>query len=281
MARRKTLITGAAGGMGRACARLFGNTSDLVLADVAAPSLERFTEELRGDGFTVIGAHAGDLGDAALLAALTADLAGTEGFNVVHTAGLSPALAGARPIMEVNLIATVKLLDALEPILRPSSAAVMIASSAGHLMPHIPATLALLDAPLAADFLDNIRAVYEKMGDGSDYSNAGISYSLSKLAVHRLAETRALTWGPRGARITTISPGMILTPMGRKEVATPGGKAMQDAAPIGRPGVAADIAMAAHFLCSDAASFITGCDLKVDGGSIAAFRHRAAPASGA
>jgi NAD(P)-dependent dehydrogenase (short-subunit alcohol dehydrogenase family) len=274
MARRKTLITGAAGGMGRACARLFGATSDLVLADVAAPSLERFTEELRNDGFTVTGAHAGDLGDATLLAALVADLAGTQPFAVIHTAGLSPSLAAARPIMDVNLIATVKLLDALEPVLRLGSAAVLIASSAGHLMPQIPAASALMDDPLAPDFLDKIGALIDGMAQGDAEKAAGISYSLSKQAVHKLAETRALIWGPKGARITTISPGMILTPMGRKEVATPGGKMMQDAAPLGRPGYAMDIALAAKFLTSDEASFISGCDLKVDGGSIAAFRHK-------
>jgi NAD(P)-dependent dehydrogenase (short-subunit alcohol dehydrogenase family) len=274
--RRKALITGAAGGMGRACARLFGATQDLVLTDAAAPALERFADELRAEGFTVLGVHAGDLGNDALLAAMVADMAGTGPLTLIHTAGLSPSLANADAIMKVNLVATVKLLDAIEPVLRPGSAAVLIASSAGHLMPPIPDAHALMASPLTADFLPKINALVQGMSEGDGMKAAGISYSLSKQAVLTLTQRRALVWGPLGARITSISPGMILTPMGKKEATTPGGAMMQNAAPLGRPGVAADIALAAHFLASDQASFITGTDLLVDGGSVAAFRQGAA-----
>jgi NAD(P)-dependent dehydrogenase (short-subunit alcohol dehydrogenase family) len=273
--RRKALITGAAGGMGRACARLFGATQDLVLTDAAAPGLERFTEELRAEGFTVLGAHAGDLGNDSLLAAIVADMAGTAPFTLIHTAGLSPSLAKARAIMAVNLIATVKLLDAIQPVLRPGSAAVLIASTAGHMIPQIPDAQALMDKPLAPDFLDKIQALIEGMVQGDANNAAGMSYSLSKQAVHKVTRTRAITWGPLGARITSISPGMILTPMGRKEmVETAGAAAVKDAAPLGRAGIATDIALAAHFLASDAAGFITGADLLVDGGTMAALGQR-------
>jgi len=275
LVRRKAFITGAAGGMGRACARLFGTTQDLVLTDWAAPALESFAAELRAEGFTVLTARAGDLGDSALLAALMADLKSDLPLTLVHTAGLSPSLAKAQAIMQINLVATVKLLDAIEPVLRPGSAAVLIASSAGHLMPPIPDAQALMANPLAPDFLARMNALIEAMAPGDAVMAAGISYSLSKQAVHTLTQTRALVWGPLGARITSISPGMILTPMGRKEAETPGGAKMQDAAPLGRPGVAADIALAAQFLASDQASFITGSDLLVDGGSVAAFRQGA------
>lgn len=275
IARRKALITGAAGGMGKACARLFGTTQDLVLTD-ASPKLAAFAEELTAEGFTVTGAHQGDLADDALLATLMADMQGELPLTLIHTAGLSPSLAKSEPIMKVNLIATVKLLDAIERILRPGSAAVLIASTAGHLMPEIPPATALLANPLAPDFLVQIGALIEGMAQGDEEKAAGISYSLSKQEVLRITQRRALSWGPLGARITSISPGMILTPMGKKEAATSGGAAMQNAAPLGRPGVAADIALAAHYLASDAASFISGTDLLVDGGSMAAFRQGAA-----
>ena len=97
-----------------------------------------------------------------------------------------------------------------------------------------------------------------------------MAYVLTKQAVLAIAERRATAWGARGARIVTISPGMILTPMGRRELAeTPGAAELDRSAPLGRSGTAMDVAMATRFLLSDAASFITGSDLKVDGGSIA------------
>jgi NAD(P)-dependent dehydrogenase (short-subunit alcohol dehydrogenase family) len=275
--RRKALITGAAGGMGKSCSRVFGATHDLVLTDTLQSALRHFADELKGEGFSVIGVHAGDLGDDKLLAAVAADLVGDTPITLIHTAGLSPSQANARTIMAVNLIASVKLLNAIEPILRPGSAAVLIASAAGHMIPPIPDASTLMTDPLAPDFLDRICALIEAIAHGAPAGAAGMSYSLSKQALLGLVEHRALAWGKRGARITSISPGMILTPMGRKELAeTQGAAEVQNAAPLGRPGIAADIALAARFLASEEASFISGCDLRVDGGSVAAIRTLAA-----
>jgi NAD(P)-dependent dehydrogenase (short-subunit alcohol dehydrogenase family) len=271
--RPKVLITGAAGGMGRACARLFGATKDLVLTDASAASLTEFVTEIEAEGLTVFSSHAGDLGSNELISALTKDVAGALPLTLIHTAGLSPALAPARPIMAINLVATVKLLNAVEPILRPGSVAILIASMAGHMIPSIPDALAILADPLATDFMDRIMHLVDTMSANAPAGAAGTSYSLSKQAVISLVEQRALSWGQRGARIVSISPGLILTPMGRKELTdTVGAMQLNEMAPAGRPGVAADIALAARFLASDEASFITGCDLRVDGGGTAVAR---------
>jgi len=271
--RRKALITGAAGGMGRACARSFGETHDLVLTDVAEAPLERFADELKADGFMVVSAIAGNLSSDELLARLVTDGGGTLPLTLIHTAGISPSQADARNIMAVNLVATVKLFDAIEPILQPGSAAVVIASTPGHLIPEIPEAMALMADPLAPDFLDRITVFIDSMTQGKTANAPGISYSLSKLAVIRLVEQRAISWGHRAARVTSISPGMILTAMGRKELAaTQGAAEMQNAAPLGRAGIATDIASVARFLASEDASYVTGCDLRVDGGSVPALR---------
>ncbi len=272
--RRKVFITGAAGGMGRACARLFGSQDDLVLTDVSASALESFAANLRNDGYNVA-AHAGDMSDDAVIAALVSDVADGKPFAMVHTAGLSPSLADWKAIMQVNLVATEKLMRALEPVLVPGTALVLIASSAGHMMPAIAEVDAVLAQPLAPGFLDMMEGIINNMGgSNSPGGMGGISYSLSKRAVHSMVQSYAIAWGPKGVRVTSISPGMIATPMGKSEIAnTSGAQALLDATPAGRVGTAMDIALAAQFLCSEAASFISGTDLLVDGAGTAGMKR--------
>lgn len=250
-----------------------GLTHDLVLTDVADESLNEFASELICDGYTIAGVHPGDLGDAALLGRIVADLADGYPFAVVHTAGISPAMAGWRPIIEVNLVTTEKLLRAVEPHLLPGSVAVLIASVAGHARIGIPDARAIVAGPMAEDFVDRIGVAIRETTDANGGSESVLAYILSKLGVLVAGELRAHAWGARGARIVSISPGMILTPMGRAELeATPGSRELGEAAPAGRLGNALDIAKAARFLISDEASFITGCDLRVDGGSVGSRR---------
>lgn len=266
--RRKVLITGAAGGMGRAAARLFGATDDLVLTDVSADRLGAFADELRNDSYNLV-AHAGDLSSSKLISTLV-DAVSADGrpFAVVHTAGLSPSLADWKAIMQVNLVASELLMHALERALVPGSVAVLIASSAGHMFPPVAEIDALLADPLADSFWAAIeQAMMDMGGANSPGGMAGISYTLSKRAIHTMVQRRAQSWGPKGCRIVSISPGMIDTFMGRSELAnTKGAKELADATPVGRLGTANDIALAARFLASDEASFITGTDLLVDGG---------------
>ncbi len=274
--RTKTLITGAAGGMGRACARLFGAANDLILTDVAPEPLRLFTEELRDDGYIIAGAHAGSIGDDALLAKLAGDLKGHTPFKLIHTAGLGPSQADWQTILAVNLIATAKLLEVVEPLLQPGSVGVLIASIAGHGIPPLPEVQAILDDPLAVDFLQRVAPIVESFtAQAGRAGNGGVAYMLSKHGVIRMGERFAGAWGKRGSRLVTISPGVIMTPMGRKELAdSPGTAEARDTAPAGRAGTPMDIALAAQFLASDAAAFISGCDLRVDGGTIAAQRNR-------
>lgn len=274
MTKRRAIITGAAGGMGRACARLLGTTQALVLADVAAPALEAFANELRHEGYEVAGVHAGDLGGEDVLSGIAGHVSADVPFTLIHTAGLSPSFAGWEKIMDVNLIATEKLLRAIEPSLSPGSVAVLIASSAGHMMPRVAEADAIMADPLAADFWPRITAAVEDMAAQVPVAGlAGISYTFSKQAVLTICEQRSISWGKKGARIVSISPGMIATPMGRKEAETPAGAAVAESAPAGRTGTAIDIALAARFLASEEASFISGCDLKVDGAVVAAMGH--------
>jgi NAD(P)-dependent dehydrogenase (short-subunit alcohol dehydrogenase family) len=146
------------------------------------------------------------------------------------------------------------------------SAAVCIASIADDLMPADPAVAALMAEPLRPDLLDALDAV-----PGQPLSNSAAAYSHAKRALRVLVARSAPAWGARGARIVSLSPGMITTPMGKLEFEQqPAMKALLDKTPLARLGDPEEIASVVAFLCSFAAAFVTGCDLVVDGGLCAA-----------
>jgi len=270
MTRQKVIITGANGGMGRACARLFANAHDLVLTDLDSQQFDGFITELRDEGYSVE-AHAGDLSSDTILAGLSGSCDGRP-FTLIHTAGIGPSQGDWRTIMRINLIAVEKLLRAVEPQLAPGSCAVLIASMASHMMPLSTEIASLLADPLQSGFLDKVAPfITEIGGQMGPNGEQDLAYVFSKTAVRSIAELRAEAWGTKGARINSISPGVIMTPMGRRE---PAAAAHGDAAALRRRGTPMDIALAAQFLVSDAAAYVTGTDLRVDGGSIAVERMR-------
>jgi NAD(P)-dependent dehydrogenase (short-subunit alcohol dehydrogenase family) len=262
------LITGATGGIGLASARSLGADRAVFLTDVDQHRLDEVAKSLVGSGVRVAGAVAGDLADAQFVETLLQKTraAGPIG-AVLHAAGLSPALADAAAILHVNLIATERLLLALETNLEPGMTCVLIASIAAHIATSAPAIEALCEKPLDADFEAKILPLFATGSNlAGEVNAAGSAYTYSKLAVLRMAEARAATWGKSGARIISISPGMIDTPMGRREVDTnPQSAMMVDFTPLGW-GQPDDIAQIAAFACSARARFLTGCDIRVDGG---------------
>jgi NAD(P)-dependent dehydrogenase (short-subunit alcohol dehydrogenase family) len=264
---RRVLVTGGAGGMGRACASWMGAQGDsIVLTDVDAAALEAAVRDLARSGIDAAG-FACDVAEAGCVQRIAEVLRdGPPLGALVHTAGLSPVMADWRRIIEVDLVGTARVLDAVLPFVGAGSAAVCVASIAGHLMPAHPAVAALLAEPLRPDLLDALDAL-----PGRPVSHPAGAYSHAKRAVRALVARSAAAWGARGARIVSLSPGMITTPMGKLEFEQqPAMKVLLDRTPLARLGDPAEIASVVAFLCSPAAAFVTGCDLVVDGGVCAA-----------
>lgn len=254
-----SVVTGGAGGMGRACADRFVAAGDtVVLVDVDHHHTTATAEELGGDVVPI----AADITDPAAATRIAAAVAERGPLRAVaHTAGLSPTMGDAARILDVNLVGTVRILDALEPLIEASTVAVVIASQAGHLVGGDDPDLAdLLADPTAEGFL--AAAVAAGIDD------PGLAYGWSKWAVRREVVWRAPRWGEEGARIVSLSPGIVDTPMGRQELASqPMMQTIIDMTPLRRIGTAEEVASVVEFLCSPAASFVSGVDLLVDGGS--------------
>lgn len=266
------LITGAGGGMGRNLARRLGSTANLILSDVSQGVLDTFSGNLRDEGYTVLGSVAGDLTDQAVIARLSTLAAEHGGIDsLIHTAGLSPTQASWKKILHVNTMATQLLLDAALPFMKSDGTAVIIASMAGYLDPALPEADDLLDQPLTTESIEKLKPFLFPQGDEGETNQkiaSQLAYVLSKRAVIRLVEKSALKWGINRARIVSISPGLIHTPMGIKEAENDTRTLSTiNSQPVSRWGTASDITSATAYLISPSASFITGCDLKVDGGA--------------
>lgn len=263
MTKHVYVITGGSGGMGKATAELVGNKGTLLLADVSEERLILTKEELAAKGITDVHYQTVDITskeNVALLAKKASQLGTLKG--LVHTAGLSPTMADSKRITEVNLVGTGIILDAFLPLATLGTSVVCISSMSGHMAPRQGPYTETLKNPLA----DNVIETMEQFSQG----DSGASYSLSKLGVLLIVEDQAWAWGEKGARITSISPGTINTPMGRQEASQQEQmKMMLEITPLRREGEASEIATAVEFLLSDAASYITGIDLRVDGGTIA------------
>lgn len=265
------LVVVGTGGMGEAIARRSGAGQQVLLADFDEAALERVGTALTGDGFAVTTQQVDvtSRDSVAALAAAAAELGPVR--RVVHTAGLSPQQAPTAAVLKVDLYGVAVGLEEFGKVIAPGGAGVVIASMAGALaVGRFPAELegALISTPteelLSLPFLQ----------EGA-LPDSGAAYSIAKRANQLRVHAAATDWGARGARINSISPGVISTPMGQHELAGESGASMRtmiEASGTGRIGTPSDIAGAAAFLLGPDATFVTGTDLLVDGGVVAAVR---------
>ena len=267
------IVTGAARGMGAACAaRVRAHVDALVLVDRDEDSLTHATEELARDpGHAVLHTFVLDVQDRDGIGRLAVRASELGPLRVVaHAAGVSPTMADWRTVLGVDLVGTALLVDALRPQATAGTAVVCFASMSSLLAlndPDLPADL-VLDDPLHPDFLERLR---EAVGPGLE--DTGMAYTWAKRGVQRLVRREALAFGRQGARICAVSPGIIDTPMGRQESEAHDVMDMLvKASPLGREGTADEVADAVAFLLSDDARYVTGIDLVVDGGVVAVVR---------
>jgi NAD(P)-dependent dehydrogenase (short-subunit alcohol dehydrogenase family) len=263
-----TVITGGAGGMGLAAAKIVGQDRAVVICDVSQDRLDAAGTELADAGVDYTGVVC-DITDQKSVAELV-ETAATIGpvASVIHTAGVSPSMGSADLIMRVNAVGTVNVNEAFLPLAHAGFAIVNVASMAAHMLPQT-----VIPTDSFGYALENQDVFMEKMMSACnvapDEARPGLSYSLSKGFVVWYCKSQAPRFGSRGARVVSVSPGSIDTPMGRLEEQS-GAGAMIDFAALKRLGKPEEIAELLAFCASEKAGYLTGADILCDGGVIAA-----------
>jgi NAD(P)-dependent dehydrogenase (short-subunit alcohol dehydrogenase family) len=254
-----------AGGMSMAVARRLGQHNHLLITDIDATKLEQQTTKLREEGIRAESIVC-DVTNFDSVQALANRVKAIGTFSkLAHVAGLSPSMADWRTIMSVNLIGPTLVTNALSPLASTGAVAVLISSLSAHMAIPEDKVIEKLNFPLAADFLDQLN---EEVGGKM---TPQLAYMLSKFAIIRLCQKLAVSWGAKGARVVSVSPGLIATPQGTNEFKHATTKHdLLNKCPLQRQGGMQEIADVVEYLTSDRASYINGIDLLVDGGVRAA-----------
>jgi NAD(P)-dependent dehydrogenase (short-subunit alcohol dehydrogenase family) len=258
-----------AGALGMAIARRVGASHRVMLVDKDEKRLGSQVRAMQREGHDATGVVCDIVNEASVdKLAAAAQEAGLVR-SLVHVVGLSPSAGDSAAILRVNLLGATLVADSFFELAQPGTAAVFIASLASHTGEVAPEIAATLDDPLVPDWVERVESA---IGGEID---PGLAYQLSKYALLRMCRREAPRWGAKGARITSVSPGLVATPMGAQEYErNPGKYRLLESTPLGREVTMVEIADAVEFLVSDKASFISGVDLLVDGGLSAALRSR-------
>lgn len=257
---RLAVVIGA-GALGMAAARRLSQRHRVLIADIDQDRAEAAAEALRQEGGDAEGFGCDVTAPAAVqaLAERAADLGGLG--VLAHVAALSPSMADFAAIMRVNLTGVALVAESLLPQATTGSAAILISSLGGHNLQLPDPVETLLRAPTDPALVEKLAA---ELGEAATPAYA---YSLAKHGLMAYCRGQAAAWGARGARIISLSPGIIATPMGALEFEkNPRKLQLYARTPLQREGTMLEIADALEFLASDKASFITGTDLLVDGG---------------
>lgn len=257
--KKTIVITGAGGGIGMACGEVLKDYK-LVLTDYSEAIVKKATDHFTQKGFDAVGI-ACDITkkeDVERLKQFTSKQGKFGG--IVHAAGVSGSGVDPRKVYDIDLVGTDIIIDAFHEIAKKDSALIMFSSIMGHVVPPNPEYDDALRNPQKEGSFKTVASFVD--GD------ADIMYNFAKRGVILLCQDNALRFGKNGARIISLSPGVIMTPMALKaaEEHPEEMDRMKQMTALQRNGTPEDIADVVHFLLSDKARFISGSDILVDGG---------------
>jgi NAD(P)-dependent dehydrogenase (short-subunit alcohol dehydrogenase family) len=263
-----TVVIGA-GQIGQAIARRISAGRHVLLADLRQDNADAAAAVLADAGFDVSTATVDvssreSVHSLAEAAAALGDITG-----VIHAAGVSPSQAAPEVILAVDLYGTALVLEEFGTIIAPGGSAVVIASQSGH---RLGALTAEQDAALATTPADELLSL--PMLQPDEITDSLHAYQLAKRGNSLRVMAEAVRWGKRGARVNTISPGIIITPLARDELTGPRGEGyrrMIELSPAKRAGTPDEVGTVGALLMGPDGAFITGSDFLMDGGVTASY----------
>lgn len=252
-----------------AIARRMGYGMTIVIGDRSLDNAKAACTTMNNAGFDTVPVEM-DLSSRESILTLIAEAQKHGGISMlVNAAGVSPSQASIETILRVDLYGTAVLLEEVGKVIKPGGTGVTISSQSGHRMPALtPEQDRLLATTPTEELLSLDMLQPENINDTLH------AYQMAKRCNVKRVMAEAVKWGERGARINSISPGIIVTPLAIDEFNGPRGdfyKNMFAKCPARRPGTADEVANVAELLMRPQGSFITGADFLIDGGATASF----------
>lgn len=269
MNRKNVMLLSGAGQIGMAIARRMGYGMKIIIGDIKIENAEKISKIMKDAGYDAEAAEM-DLSDRNSIKSFIA-----KGQNygdikmLVNAAGVSPSQASVQTILKVDLYGTAVLLEEVGKVICSGGVGITISSQSGKRMPQLTAQE---DAMLACTPTEELLSL--KLLQPENIKDTLHAYQIAKRCNEKRVMAEAVKWGNRGARINSISPGIIVTPLAIDEFNGPRGdfyKNMFAKCPAGRPGTADEVANVAELLMSDKGAFITGTDFMCDGGATASY----------
>ena len=267
--KKDVMILTGAGQIGMAIARRMGYGKKIVIGDKKPENAQTIAKIMNDAGFDVeamemdlssresvknLIAKAQEYGDISML---------------VNAAGVSPSQAPIEAILKVDLYGTAVLLEEVGRVIKEGGVGVTISSQSGHRMPALTPEEDEQLACTPTEELLNLDILQPE-----NIKDTLHAYQMAKRCNEKRVMAESVKWGEKGARINSISPGIIVTPLAIDEFNGPRGdfyKNMFAKCPAGRPGTADEVANVAELLMSDKGAFITGADFQIDGGATASY----------
>ena len=267
--RKEVMILTGAGQIGMAIARRMGYGKKIILGDKKPEYAQVIAKTMNEAGFDVLAMEM-DLSSRESIQNLIAQACKVGDITMlVNAAGVSPSQASIETILKVDLYGTAVLLEEVGKAIAPGGVGVTISSQSGHRMPQLSAKE---DEQLACTPTEKLLSL--DILQPAKIQDTLHAYQMAKRCNEKRVMAESVKWGEKGARINSISPGIIVTPLAIDEFNGPRGdfyKNMFAKCPAGRPGTAVEVANVAELLMSEKGAFITGTDFLIDGGATASY----------